>query len=39
MLLIIFLGLMVKLTLGSEKCELGPPKLIDFDINKVGNIA
>jgi hypothetical protein len=39
MLLIIFLGLIVKLSLGSEKCELGPPKLNDFDMNKVGIIV
>jgi len=36
MLLIIFLGLIAKLTLGSDECDLGTPKMEDFDCNKVG---
>jgi hypothetical protein len=35
MLLIIFLGLVVNLTLGSDQCELGTPVLTNFDMNKV----
>jgi len=36
MLLIIFLGLIAKLALGSDECDLGTPKMEDFDCNKVG---
>ena len=36
MLLIIFLFLIAKLALSSDECELGTPKLKNFDLNKVG---
>jgi hypothetical protein len=36
MLLIIFLGLIAKLELGSGKCEHGNLKVKDFDWSKVG---
>jgi hypothetical protein len=39
MLLIIFLGLIAKLTLVSGDCDVGTLKLNDFDWNKVGIIV
>jgi hypothetical protein len=36
MLLFIFLGLIAKLALGSDECDIGTPKMEDFDCNKVG---
>lgn len=39
MLLIVFLGLIAKLTLVSGVCDLGTPTLQDFDYNSVGNLC
>jgi len=36
MLLIVLLGLIAKLTLAKQHCNLGPSTLEDFDYNRVG---